>query len=163
MIALSSRRNRVLFGAAAAIAASLALYLSLGETGTPPDSSTPSSPVVIADTTRPPSLEEAIPNPTSVIEPELEASQWAEAPVPEPVQAVSPASVYAEEVKPDLELAEAKEPVVAPVEDLASTILPDSDERLAIALDYEMLADFDVISNLELLEYLGEFENVESM
>ena len=39
----------------------------------------------------------------------------------------------------------------------------DSDERLAIALDYEMLADFDVISNLELLEFLGELENVESM
>ena len=52
---------------------------------------------------------------------------------------------------------------VAVVETAEPMILPDSDERLAIALDYEVLADFDVISNLELLEFLGALDDVESM
>lgn len=162
VIPLSPRRNRTLVGVAAAIAASLALYLSLGEPTTSPELAPSPQATGLADTVSPP-LEPAITLPTPVAEVESEASQWAEARAAEPAEAVSPGTVYPEAVTPDLELAQVEESAVAPVVDPASMVLPDTDERLAIALDYEMLADFDVISNLELLEYLGELENVESM
>jgi hypothetical protein len=162
VIPLSPRRNRTLVGVAAAMAASLALYLSLGEPTTSPELTSSPQVAELADTVSPP-LEPTITLPTPVVEVEPEASQWAEASSPELVEAVSPGSVYAEEVMAELELAQMEEPAVAPVVDPVSMVLPDTDERLAIALDYEMLADFDVIANLELLEYLGEFENMEAM
>jgi len=162
VIPLAPRRNRTLVGVAAAIAASLALYLALGEPMTSPELGSSPQAVTSADTVSPPS-ESIITFPTPETEVQSGESQWAEALAPEPVEATSPATAYPEEVMPNLELAQMEEPVVAPVVEPASMVLPDTDERLAIALDYEMLADFDVISNLELLEYLGELENVESM
>jgi hypothetical protein len=162
VIPLAPRRNRTLVGVAAAIAASLALYLALGEPMSSPELISSPQVVTSADTLSPP-LEPVITLPTPATEVESGESQWAEASASEPVEATSPATAYPEEMMPDLELAQMEEPVVAPVVEPASMVLPDTDERLAIALDYEMLADFDVISNLELLEYLGELENVESM
>ena len=57
----------------------------------------------------------------------------------------------------------AVDPVRHGAEPEQTLTLPDSDEQLAIALEYGMLADFDVILNLELLESLDELATVESM
>ena len=67
-----------------------------------------------------------------------------------------------QELQQELQIAESVE-LAAPIAGLPEPVLPDSDEELAIALEYETLADFDVISNLGLLEALSEFDNVESM
>ena len=164
VIPLVPRRARNLVMATAAMAAALALYLVMGQRGEGPIPVSPSEPVSVAKSPTPEAVAPVAPETivdSSVLE-EVEAdSQWAQVPVVE--EATSLPSAYPEEVAPVLPQAEAAEVVVAAAEASEPMTLPDSDERLAIALDYDMLADFDVISNLELLEFLGELEDVESM
>ena len=160
----SPRRSRNLVVAAAALAAGLALYLAVGERGFGSDPIPPEATASLA--------ESSVPVPETValtpveplvkpIPPEASEgiSQWAQVPLVE--EAASPPSVYPEVARPVLEQTEVV--VVAEAKTAEPMILPDSDERLAIALDYEVLADFDVISNLELLEFLGALDDVESM
>ena len=163
VIALAPRRRSALVGVAAALAAALALYLALGPGGAERESDSLRQDPLLARTTDPEPVipEPAFPVEKPVVEAEAETAQLAQAPVAE--EALAPPTVYPEEVVPVPEPAQPEEARVAVAEDPQPLVLPDSDERLAIALDYEMLADFDVISNLELLEYLGEIENLESM
>ncbi|MEE3328100.1 MAG: hypothetical protein VX252_12255 [Myxococcota bacterium] len=159
-IPLAPRRGRPLVAPAAALAAALALYLAVGERGTESPSAPVSEAIGLAEGSVPEAESPVLLRPP--VEPFVpEASQFAQVPAPE--EAGAPANVYPEEVAPMLEPPQVEEPTVVAVVEPEPLVLPDSDERLAIALDYEMLADFDVISNLELLEFLGELENVESM
>jgi anti-sigma factor RsiW len=161
---LAPRRILNLGVAAAALAAALALYLSVGERGVGTDPVLPEAAMALAENPAP-VIEAVVPTPVAPLaEPILPedpegVSQWAQG--SEVEEAVPSTSVYPEEVMPVLAQPEGLE--VAVVETVEPMILPDSDERLAIALDYEVLADFDVISNLELLEFLGALDDVESM
>ena len=164
VIPLASRRFRNLGVAAAALAAALALYLVVGERGVRIDPVSSEVAISLAESSAP-EMPDALPD-EPFVEPVLpevpeEESQWAQRPGLE--EAASSPSVYPEEVIPVPEAPEAVGVSVAEVETAEPMILPDSDERLAIALDYEVLADFDVISNLELLEFLGALDDVESM
>jgi len=132
---------RWLAPAAAALAASLALYWGAGNFGPggpgaaedlAPES--PGSPELLAE--RPPG-----PAPVEPLEAAVEAEL-----------ALAPA---AEE--PGLEPLPVEQAVAAV--DLAGA----DDEELAIAFDYDVLADLDVIQNLELLELLDELDGLEQI
>ena len=161
---LAPRRTLKLGAAAAALAAALALYLSVGERGVGTDPVPAEAAIPLAESPAPGSEALASTPVAPLVEPTPPegpegTSQWAQG--PEVEEAAPSPSVYPEEVVPVLAQPEGVE--VAVVETAEPMILPDSDERLAIALDYEVLADFDVISNLELLEFLGALDDVESM
>ena len=135
--------------AAAALAASLFLYLAFGSR-VPAD-----GPSGSADGAGPgPVAENVAPRPGS--------PAAAESPLP-------PA---------DLEIEVAEDPSTGFARDIAETTPPDmpsliveapvpvdlvaaNDEELAIALEFDVLTDFDVIENLELLELLNELDTME--
>jgi len=131
--------------AAAALAASLFLYLAFG-------SRVPDGPSGSAD-------------------PGLVAENVA----PRPGSPVAAESLLP---SPDLEIEVAEDPPTGLARDIAETTPPDmpsaiaeapatidlaaaNDEELAIALEFGVLTDFDVIENLELLELLNELDTME--
>lgn len=159
-------RSRAAFVAAAALAAALALYwvmdpgTDLEPTVSPPAPVLAEVEVVLPAPTLSPSLS---PSPDAVDTPSLAAS-------PRPAEfGVQEAELLPSAPRMAQEAPEGLQPVAVaePVRESTGTgdpaVLPDADEQLAIALDYGMLADFDVISNLELLESLDELATVESM
>lgn len=152
--------RRAAVGVVAALAAALALYLAI-DPGS--ELETPASPKAPRLAEAPVSVPKA-PAPVAVIEtPRLAASAVSPEADAVTAEAVPSETLYPADTPEDLRLVEAMNPVHSVAEEDAPLILPDADEQLAIALEYGMLADFDVILNLELLESLYELETVESM
>lgn len=156
------RRGTSLVGGGAALAAGVALYLAWA-TGSgsgrlellPPEAPALTQVVV-------PQEEPALPlEPVELIAPAPVLSLASEA--SEGEAATPSETFYSDNEEEQTVLVQAEPVIPAAVEKVDPVILPDADEQLAIAIEYEMLADFDVISNLELLEVLGRIEAVESM
>ena len=137
--------------AAAALAASLALYWAAGNLGggvpgTGLDDAEPgggelAAPQWVAETVPPPPVEPA---------PQLE---------PAPVEIVRDAPSPTE---PGAVLETLPDEEAQAVEAWAAVDLAEADEEeLAIAFELDVLADFDVIENLELLELLDELDTLE--
>ncbi len=131
--------------AAAALAASLFLYLAFGSR-VPDGPSGSADPGLVAENVTPrpgsPAAAESL-----LPSPDLEIEVAEDPPT-------GFARDIAETTPPDMPSAIAEAPV--PV-DLAAA----NDEELAIALEFDVLTDFDVIENLELLELLNELDTME--
>ena len=131
--------------AAAALAASLFLYLAFGSR-VPDGPSGSADPGLVAENVAPrpgsPAAAESL-----LPSPDLEIEVAEDPPT-------GFARDIAETTPPDMPSAIAEAPV--PV-DLAAA----NDEELAIALEFDVLTDFDVIENLELLELLNELDTME--
>jgi hypothetical protein len=157
-------RPRWLAAAAAALAAGLALYLATDRPPTPqsaPDveqlAGTPTAGAeqrIVIDAPPSDSPKPRVPAAPVHEEPAL-------ARVPEAV--VTPAPLEPSEAT-ELASGQAPVPVVenAAVEPEALLDIA-SEEEIAIAIDYETLADFDVIARLDLLELLDDLDTVEAM
>jgi len=161
-------RRRVRYAApvAAALAAALALYLAVG--GSPERDPNAGRP----ETGAPPRIaHEPGNNRERNLAPQVEEPDGPQGAPPQIVQ-VAPQSDAREPIAdrtqasiPESQLADAtnaRGPASAderPLEDPEAL----SDEEVAIALQYEMLADLDVIENLDLLERLHQFDAAEPM
>lgn len=172
-------QRRWLAAAAAAMAAGLALYLSmdgLSMDGAPGSDTAPHSDS-IAERPASGSDERAIDPPASaerIVQTSAPAGADSVALVEAPIAAVDPEAVEiagdpaisgavgiteAAEVTGGLDAVGSTLALEEPVELLDAA----SEEEIAIALDYDTLADFDVIAQLELLELLDDLDAVEAM
>jgi hypothetical protein len=139
---------RWLAPAAAAVAASLALYWTAGNfsgslPGSESDGAAPPGNALPA----PGLIVEAAPAPVPVPEPAPAQTELARAPAPQAAPGI------ATETAADEEAAEAEWAAI----ELAEI----DDDELAIAFEFDVLANFEVIENLELLELLDELDRAE--
>jgi anti-sigma factor RsiW len=159
-------RARVLAPIAAALAASLALYLGLSgpsEPGLDLQGTDASATPEVARTPVPAEPPRAVSPTASAVDDRPLLAEDASGPARAVVEPPSPARSDSDSA---LELAATLRELhgVAPTLDAPLDIESDtSDEEVAIALQYEMLADLDVIENLDLLERLTELESTDSM
>ena len=151
---------RGLVPAVAALAAGLALYLSLGDFRS--DDSAPTGNLAASDfserVTPDPEIPLELPRPTA----DAEAGSGVgnglvETPAPES----APQRIAEAFPAGPSEMARENQDRLAADLDLAVDLSVLGDEELAIAFEFEVLADFDVIENLELLELLDELDTLE--
>ncbi len=137
--------------AAAALAASLALYWAAGNFGgSVPGAALDDAEPPVGEQTAPQWVAETVPPPSAEPVP---------TPEPAPVKIVRDAPSRPE---PGVALETAPDEEVQAVEAWAVVDLAEVDEEeLAIAFELDVLADFDVIENLELLELLDELDTME--
>ncbi len=131
--------------AAAALAAAvlLALLLSQGEP----------RPIEVADDGAPAPVQPTPESPLEVVPETQVAEAPAPVPVPVPVPETDVADAPVPGPMPETQVADAPAPTPP-----AGALDAASDEELAVAFEYDRLADYDVIAQLELLELLDVLE-----
>jgi len=155
------RGGRGALAAVAALAAALALYLAIDSGSELEPAASRNAPILAEAEVAIPEAETPV---AEVIEPtRLAASPESGAFDADRVEALPSDRLSPGESPEGPPVVAILDPTTPVVEAEAPLILPDADEQLAIALEYGMLADFDVISNLELLESLDELVTMESM